>query len=128
MRQQLLEAHRSAAAYYRQQLRDEPDGWAAQHLRERGLGDVLSDRSSWRVGYAPEGWSRLVNHLRKAGFSDKVMVDGGLASVSGNGYLLDRFRDRIVFAARYAALRTVGFVGRSSGRRLRYLNTPNTHI
>jgi DNA primase len=67
-----------------------------------------------------------VNHLRRSGFDDGVIVAAGLASVTSNGYLVDRFRDRIVFVAHDLDLRPVGFIGRAAGTRLRYLNTPTT--
>jgi DNA primase len=80
------------------------------------------------VGYAPDGWSRLVGQLRRSGFDDAEIVTAGLAFVTSNGYLVDRFRDRIMFAAHDRDLRPVGFIGRSDGSRLRYLNTCTTEI
>jgi hypothetical protein len=62
-------------------------------------------------GYAPDGWSRVVSHLRRSGFDDEVIVAPGLASATSNGYLVDRFRDRIMFVAHDIGLRPVGFVG-----------------
>lgn len=128
MTAQLVDAHRVAAAFYQEQLARRPDGWAAQQLRDRGLGAVLARGSDWWVGYAPEGWSRTVNHLRRSGIKDEVIVAAGLASVTSNGYLVDRFRDRLMFVARDIDLRPVGFIGRADGTRLRYLNTPRTPI
>ncbi|GAA2811632.1 toprim domain-containing protein [Kribbella solani] len=128
MSTRLYEAHAAAASFYRQQLVEHHDGWAAAHLRDRGLGALLACDSQWCVGYAPEGWSRLVGHMRRAGFDDQAIVRAGLASVTRNGYLVDRFRDRVVFVAHDRELRPVGFVGRARGARLRYLNTARTKI
>lgn len=128
MKSRLYDAHVEAASFYRQQLHDSPRGWAVEHLCNRGLGAVLAPDSRWWVGYAPDGWSRLVGHLRKAGFDDPEIVGAGLAFVTKNGYLVDRFRDRIMFAAHDHEVRPVGFIGRSAGSRLRYLNTRNTEI
>lgn len=128
MKGRLDEAHRVAASFYRQQLAEHPTGWAAEHLRSRGFSAVLGPDSEWQVGYAPDGWSRLVGRLRGAGFDDDEIVAAGLAFVTSNGYLVDRFRDRIMFAAHDHELRPVGFIGRSAGIRLRYLNTRNTGI
>ncbi|TDX04047.1 toprim domain-containing protein [Kribbella sp. VKM Ac-2566] len=128
MNDRLCDAHAAAVAFYRQQIHETPNGWAAQHLRDRGLGMVLAPDSEWSVGYAPDGWSRLVGHLRHIGFGDAEIVAAGLAFVTSNGYLVDRFRDRIVFPAHDEELHPVGFIGRSAGDRLRYLNTRNTEI
>ncbi|MEV6273338.1 toprim domain-containing protein [Kribbella sp. NPDC051936] len=128
MKDRLYAAHAEAATFYRHQLNELPGGWAAGHLRVRSLGALLAPDSRWRVGYAPDGWSRLVHHLRRAGFGDGEMLAAGLAFVTSNGYLVDRFRDRIMFAAHDETLRVAGFIGRAAGDRLRYLNTRNTAI
>jgi DNA primase catalytic core len=128
VKSELLEVHLAAASFYRQQLRDRPNDWAAQHLCDRGLGAVLAPDPPCWVGYAPDGWSRLVDHLRRSGCDDQVLVAAGLASVTRSGYLVDRFRDRIMFATQDHDLRTVGFIGRARGKRLRYLNSPTTDV
>ncbi|WP_238152447.1 toprim domain-containing protein [Kribbella speibonae] len=128
MKDRLYDAHIVAVSFYRQQLYDSPSGWAAEHLRDRGLGTVLARDSEWSVGYAPDGWSQLVGHLRRAGFGDGEIVAAGLAFVTSNGSLVDRFRDRITFPTHDEELRPVGFIGRAAGDRLRYLNTRNTEI
>ncbi|WP_165547114.1 hypothetical protein [Kribbella sindirgiensis] len=99
MKDRLYDAHVAAVSFYRRQLRERPGGWAAEHLCARGLGAVLAPGSEWSVGYAPDGWSQLVGHLRRAAFDDLEIVAAGLAFVTSNGYLVDRFRDRIMFPA-----------------------------
>ena len=126
--EQLIEANALAAEFFRNELLKRPDCWAAEHLRSRRLGDVLEADSTWYVGYAPDGWSRLVGHLRRLGFDDRTIVAAGLASPTSNGYLVDRFRDRIMFVAHDIDLGPVGFIGRARAGRVRYLNTPNTDI
>jgi DNA primase len=128
VKSRLYAAHVEAVGFYRRRLEEEPDAWASAHLRNRGLGFLLKPDSGWRVGYAPDGWSQLVGRLRRSGFDDAEIVAAGLAFVTSNGYLVDRFRDRIMFAAHDRELRTVGFIGRSDGTRLRYLNTRTTEI
>ncbi|TDO51528.1 DNA primase [Kribbella sp. VKM Ac-2527] len=126
--QHLVEANSVAAQFFRQELLKRPDGWAAEHLRERRLEAAVAPDSGWCVGYAPDGWSRLVGHLRRAGFDDRTIVAAGLASPTSNGYLIDRFRDRVTFVAHDIDLKPVGFIGRGRAGRVRYLNTPNTDI
>jgi len=128
VKDRLYDAHVAAVSFYRRQLHERPGGWATEHLRDRGLGTVLAPSSEWSVGYAPDGWSQLVGHLRRAGFDDLEIVAAGLAFVTSNGYMIDRFRDRIMFPAHDEELRPVGFIGRAAGDRLRYLNTRNTEI
>ncbi|MFK4088791.1 toprim domain-containing protein [Kribbella sp. NPDC020789] len=122
-----LELQRRAMEFYQRQLQRRPQGWAARHLRERGLGAAL-DGSAWRIGYAPDSWTALTDHLRKSGFSDESLLAARLVTSTINGYLVDRFRDRIMFPVENAALEVVGFTGRSRGGRQRYLNSPATAI
>ncbi len=122
-----VELHRRATAFYQRQLRQRPHGWAATHLRQRGLGATL-EHGAWRIGYAPDSWTALTDHLRKSGFGDKSLLATGLVTSTINGYLVDRFRDRIMFPVENAALEVVGFSGRSRGGRQRYLNSPTTEV
>ncbi|MEU4193597.1 toprim domain-containing protein [Kribbella sp. NPDC026611] len=124
----LLEAQVVAGHYFRKQLLESLTGWAAVHLTQRGLGHVLRATSPWKVGYAPDGWAHLVDHLRSQGFDDETLLAAGLARTTEKGYLIDRFRDRIMFPAWDAGPELAGFVGRSRGGRTKYLNSPTTRI
>ena len=124
----LMEAHVAAGQFFREQLLRSGAGWASAHLAQRGLGHVLRSSSPWKIGYAPDGWARLVDHLRSHGFDDETLLSAGLASATKKGYLVDRFRDRIIFPAWDAAGQLVGFVGRCHGGRAKYLNSPTTPI
>lgn len=123
-----MEAHVEAGQFFREQLLRHVSGWASVHLSQRGLGHVLRSSSPWKVGYAPDGWARLVDHLRSQGFDDETLLSAGLASATKKGYLVDRFRDRIMFPAWNSGEQLVGFVGRSRGGRAKYLNSPMTRI
>jgi DNA primase catalytic core len=124
----LVAAHKEAIRYYREELALRPVGWAARHLRARRLGQVLEPGSRWKVGYAPDAWSHLTDHLRSRGFEERVLVAAGLSVVTSGGYVIDRFRDRIMFAEHDADLRPVGFIGRGRGGIATYLNTSTTSI
>ena len=124
----LMDAQLAAARFFRERLLESHSGWPATHLTQRGLGHLLRSSSPWKVGYAPDGWSHLVNHLRGQGFDDETLLTAGLASATRNGYLVDRFRDRVTFPAWDSDQRLVGFVGRARGGRLKYLNSPTTAI
>ncbi|MFC5268937.1 toprim domain-containing protein [Kribbella qitaiheensis] len=125
-RAELIDAHREAAAFYRRELVKRPS-WPVEYLRARRLDHVLAWNSSWPVGYAPDAWSGLIDHLRRKGFDDKVLLDAGLAKVTHNGYMIDQFKDRLMFVAYDRAGDGVGFVGR--GREVaKYLNTATTPV
>jgi DNA primase len=127
--EELRRAIGAAAWFYWHELRDRPNSWAGQHLRNRGVDEeILSGAIGWWLGYAPDSWTGLVDRLRRDGFDDRTLLAAGLATTTINGYLIDRFRDRVMFVAEDRLLNPVGFVGRSRGGRVRYLNSPNTEI
>ncbi|MFE2720918.1 DNA primase [Kitasatospora sp. NPDC059327] len=128
-RTRLVEAHKVAGAWFREQLGSPEAEIGRRFLAERGFDEAAA--ATFGVGYAPAGWENLVRYLRGKGFSDKEILLGGLASQGQRGGLIDRFRGRLVWPIRDIAGETVGF----GARRLReddngpkYLNTPETPI
>ena len=117
----LMDAQVAAARFFRERLLESHSGWPATHLTQRGLGHLLRSSSPWKVGYAPDGWAHLVDHLRGQGIDDETLLGAGLASATRNGYLVDRFRDRIIFPAWDSDQHLVGFVGRARGGRFEVL-------
>lgn len=127
-RTRLVEAHRAAAEFYREQLTSADAQIGRAFLAERGFSS--QDATGFGVGFAPMGWDGLTKHLRASGFSDDELITGGLA-VAGKRGAYDRFRGRLVWPIRDLAGEVIGF----GARRLReddegpkYLNTPETPI
>ena len=127
-RARLLEAHRAAADFYREQLQQPAAKHGREFLTARGFDSAALDLFS--VGYAPGGWDVLVRHLRGRGFTDKELLTGGLASEGRRGPI-DRFRDRLVWPIADLGGEVIGF----GARRLsedkdspKYLNTPETPL
>jgi DNA primase len=127
-RARLLEAHRAAADFYREQLATP----AAKHGRDflSGRGFDAAALELFSVGYAPAGWDVLVKHLRGRGFTDKELMVGGLASEGRRGPI-DRFRDRLTWPIADIGGEVIGF----GARRLsedkdspKYLNTSETPL
>ncbi len=114
----------AAAAFFATQV---PGSWVPDHLRERGLPDL-------QVGYAPAGWTSLVDQLRRHGHTDRALLDAGLAKVSSRGTLIDVFRDRLVLPITTSSGQIVSFLGRrnpahDADRSIpKYLNGPNTDL
>ncbi|WP_158294081.1 hypothetical protein [Kribbella sp. VKM Ac-2568] len=72
---------------------------------------MLSPQSTWKVGYAPETWTALVDHLRSEGFAYSTMVRAGLMTWTEDGDPVDRYRDQLILIARNDRLSPVGFIG-----------------
>ncbi|RMB57856.1 MobF family relaxase [Tessaracoccus antarcticus] len=118
-----------AATFYTNHL---PGSWAHPHLIER-LGTDIAGDERFRAGYAPHGWTNLVNHLRRYGISDDEMLTAGVATLTRDGRLIDKFRDRLIFPIT-ADSRVLGFVGRRNPNSAddtaapKYLNTATTPL
>ena len=105
-------------------LRD--DERAIAYLREqRGIDGETARR--YGIGYAPDGWSRLLDRYGKSQEAIDRLLACGLVIRKDNGSHYDRFRDRIMFPIRDQRGRTIGFGGRALGDAdPKYLNSPET--
>ncbi|BDO41885.1 DNA primase [Cellulomonas sp. NTE-D12] len=127
-RRRLLDAHRVAEEFYREQLAGPSAAAGRRFLGERGFDRAAAD--GFGVGYAPQGWDALLRHLRGRGFTEPELIASGLVSQGQRG-VYDRFRGRLVWPIREVTGETVGF----GARRLfdedngpKYLNTPETAL
>ena len=105
--------------------------WVPGYLAGRGLAPALEQVP---FGYAPAGWTGLVDHLARLGYSDAQIEAAGMASRARTGRLVDRFRDRLILPVHDHAGELVGFVGRLGPDAVddryspRYLNSPATPL
>ncbi|MEK7509473.1 MAG: DNA primase [Patescibacteria group bacterium] len=102
----LFAAVETATIFYQSKLNDE----AKAYLKKRGLEPKTI--TAFRIGYAGDEWSELADHLRKKGFTDKEIIDAGLAKKGDRG-LTDKFRNRIMFPIADNAGRVIAFSGRT---------------
>ena len=128
-RASLYDVLEASASFFESMLWTRPEGASARaYLDERAMKrETLTEA---RVGFAPDQWSALVDHLRAQGFDSRLAYDAGLAKErrQGDGYY-DTFRNRIVFPIRDARGRTIGFGGRLiDGDGPKYLNSPETRL
>ena len=128
LRTRLAEAHKEAAAFYVDQLQGSDAAVARQFLTDRRF--TKEDAEHFGVGYSPQGWDGLTNHLRARGFTNEELVKGGLA-VQGNRGPYDRFRGRLMWPIRELSGDVVGFGARKlheDDQGPKYLNTPETPL
>ena len=123
----LLAANEAATLFYQAQLAGSRGADARAYAERRGLD--AATRREWQLGYAPDEWSALSDHLSARGFRDRELIDAGLAAEGQRG-LYDRFRGRLLFPTRDVRGRITGFGGRALGadQEPKYLNTPRTPL
>lgn len=128
-RERLMAATEAAASFYHQALltSDQPKADAARkYLSRRGFHIETAKR--FTLGWA-EGGSTLWRHLRALGFSAEEALAANLAISSEDGWLKDRFFDRIIFPIYSITGRPVAFGGRVlDTSEPKYLNTGETPI
>ncbi|MFI5615008.1 toprim domain-containing protein [Amycolatopsis sp. NPDC051903] len=127
-RARLVQANTDAMAFFTEQLAGTPRAhdYVVQRL---GVAEV----PGFQLGYAPAGWTSMVDHLRGLGHPDDVLLAAGLAQRSSRETLIDRFRDRVLVAVRDGHGDIAGFIGRPPSDRVpegvpKYLNTPATDL
>jgi DNA primase len=129
-RERLLELLGRTASYYERCLWESTEARRArEYLESRGLGEEIL--RSFRVGYAPSAWDRVLLASRRGGFSEQELYTTGLAQRSKeNGRPYDRFRGRIMFPLADIRGRVLGFGARAmrEEQRPKYLNTSDNDI
>ncbi len=126
-REQLFELLEAATIFYSSRLNDA----AKKYLKERGIHDATIQ--AFRLGLAGDSWSEASEYLKGKRFTEKQILDAGLAKKSERGTLTDKFRNRIMFPINDSAGRIVGFSGRIFGENVspeapKYLNSPETPL
>ena len=86
--------------------------------------------TAFGIGYAPEGWDNLYNHLAGKGYTDEEMRVSGLFTVSKKtGKLIDLFRGRLMFPIFDSFGKIIAFGGRSLGDEMpKYVNSPDSLV
>jgi DNA primase len=131
----LYDVCEAARGWFRAMLEARSDGADARaYLAGRGLSpDTLE---SFAIGFAPERWDGLLNHLHKEGFDTPLAVRAGLARWRDAAHpergAYDLFRGRIIVPVEDDRGRLVAFGGRvlpgAPSDAPKYVNSPETDI
>ena len=129
--ERLWALHKEAARFFHSQLFAPVGEAALRYAYGRGMPKGILIR--FGIGYSPDSWTDLTDHLRKKGYTDHELRDSGLVTISRkNGNLFDRFRDRLMFPIIDVRGNVIGFGGRIMNDRdkdaAKYLNSPETLI
>lgn len=127
-----------ATQYFESNLPRSPEVKA--YLKSRGVAEKTVQK--FRIGFVPDGWRGLYDHLVARGYKEADIERAGLikkgekgpastrgASSTRGGYY-DRFRSRIMFPIADQTGKVIAFSGRifppSSDDTAKYINSPET--
>ena len=129
VRERLYAANNAAAAFYEHTLLHHPGAEAARrYLQRRGVDEAT--RALFRLGFAPDSWSSLRDHLLDKGYSLELLMEAGLVKRNEErSTTYDMFRGRLIFPIRDRQGRVIGFGGRVLDDSVpKYLNTSETQL
>ncbi|MBO2518076.1 MAG: DNA primase [Clostridiales bacterium] len=126
IRDRLVAANTEAARFYHANLWETGGKKALDYLHGRGIND--STIRKFGLGYSPDQFDSLLNHLTGKGYTvDELALAGLCVKKESNAY--DMFRNRVMFPIISAAGQVIGFGGRVMGDiKPKYLNTSDTPV
>ncbi len=128
-RERVLAMNREAARFYHACLYDQNLGAAGlSYLQSRGLSGATIKH--FGLGYAPDGFGSLTDHLTRLGYSSAELSSAFLCGISKkNGRPYDYFRGRVMFPIIDVTGSVVAFGGRVMDDSVpKYLNTSDTPV
>ncbi len=118
-----------AGAFFKQVLHRPENKAAMDYALSRWSLETIE---RFEIGYAPDSWSSLLDHARKAGIKTEILLEAGLIkeSTKSDGKLYDFFRNRLVIPLHDKYGRIIGFTARAlaADQKPKYLNTPETAV
>ena len=128
-RSELVAVMDLAVRFFALQLRTGAGAAARDYLDGRKLSEET--QAQFDLGFAPDGWQGLWDHLTSKGVPPEMILACGLAKDSQKGGKpYDTFRNRIMFPIRDARGRCIAFGGRAMdpSDAAKYLNSPETEL
>lgn len=129
-KQLIYEINAEAARYFYRNLAGVKGKKAYEYLRDRGITNATI--KMFGIGYAPEGWTSLLDYLKEKGYKEHDIFEAGLAKARDNGTYYDAFYDgRVMFPIINVQGNIIGFGGRIMTEKSntgKYLNTPETLV
>ena len=134
-RNRLLDVLVEAGLFYQKQLlaKNQLAEVACHYLKEERL---LVDETIeyWQIGWAPNDWQMLSDHLQRQNYTENELLLAGLNSQAATGQrFYDRFRGRIMFPWHDVNGNLLGFSARvlpqlDDGKSGKYINSPQNLI
>ena len=127
LRTRIFAINREMANFYFRNLVAGNDKRGLQYFVSRQLKPETIKK--YGLGYAPDSWNTLTDHLLKKGFTEEELLAANVAHRSGKGNLYDAFRGRVMFPIVDTRGAVIGFGGRVlDDSQPKYLNTAKTPV
>ena len=125
---EVIELNRIALDFWEAELqsKDKKAKAAREYLETRGITEAT--QKAFQIGFSPDTWDSLLNHLKEKKADEKLVEQSGLVSVNEEkDRVFDRFRGRIMFPVLDVNGSPVAFGARAMGDdQPKYLNSPET--
>lgn len=127
-KQRILEMNREAARFYRDVLLSGGGREGREYLFGRGLTENTIRK--YGLGFAPDEWSALKEHMLAAGYGEEELIGAALLKKGGKGNSYDKFRHRVMFPIIDRRGNIIGFGGRALEKDApaKYLNSDETLV
>ena len=129
-RAEMLAANREAAKFFHDTLMSPQGKTALDYLLKRGMSHAMITR--FGIGFAPNLWEGLLNHMRAKGFSPALLLDANLVRKStknDSNNFYDNFKNRIMFPIIDLRGNVIAFGGRVlDDSKPKYINTSDTLV
>ncbi len=126
LRQDIMSVNKEAARFFFRNLIENKT--AQKYCVDRGI-DVKTIKK-FGVGFAPDAWSALREHLIAQGVSEELLLKAGLVLQNNTrNSTYDRFRNRLMFPIFDVLGNVIAFGGRVLDDSMpKYLNSPETAL
>ncbi len=127
-RERLYQVNEAAAQYFHNRLLNSPDGEKARDYAAR-RGFSPKTITDFQLGFSPNSWEALRQHLMERGYTEKELLTAGLVIEAELGKTHDRFRNKLMFPILDNRGGTIGFGARVLDDSLpKYINSPVTPL
>ena len=126
-RKVLLSLNRDAARFYYEQLCAGGGKAAQAYVTQRQI--TVATVKNFGLGFAPDSWDSLSVAMHAKGYTNRDLLEAGLAKNGRNGSIYDAFRNRLMFPVIDVRGSVIGFSGRIiGGEGAKYINSPDTQV
>lgn len=129
-KKRILEINRETARFYHNYMFSPEGKEVLDYFTSRKL--TPSTIKHFGLGASPDGWDKLLRHLKQKGYSEDEMLQANVIIKGRNGRCYDNFRHRAMFPIIDLRGNVIGFGGRAlpgedeKGRK--YINTADTPV